>query len=199
MTFFSLESQRRRHPAAGFTMVELMATILILGVVISLALPSMGNLVRDQRVKTAVGDIHATLIFARSEAIKRNKVVGVCSQNADGSGCQNSTDWARGWIVYVDTDGAGVSDGYPNAVADILKKQDAFYDTTLTGNVGKLGYQGDGRVRRDTPGEPANTAPAFVVSVAGNDAVTARCVQLDLSGRPSVKVDTDKNGANGCQ
>jgi len=151
--------------------------------------------VRDQRVKTAVGDVYAALIFARSEAIKRNVNVAVCSHNGS-SGCQNSTDWATyGWIVYLDADG----NGYPGAVSDILKKQDPLPNITMTGNMAKLSYLGDGRLSAAVPGEPANVRPAFVLSVSGNNVITARCVQLDLGGRPNVKVDTDKNAANGCQ
>src|SRR5688572_2471898 len=84
--------------AHGFTLIELLFVMVILAVLLSLAAPSMRNLVLDQRVKTVTSDIHAALIYARSEAIKRNQYVAVCSMNDDGSGCQNSTDWARGWI-----------------------------------------------------------------------------------------------------
>jgi type IV fimbrial biogenesis protein FimT len=173
-----------RH--GGFTIIELMITLVILVILLALAAPSMGNLVKDQRVKTVVGDVYAALVFARSEAIKRNTYVGVCAMTNDGWGCQNSTDWARGWIVYLDADG----NGYPGAVADILKRQDTLTDITLTGTGGNVSYQGDGRLR---------VAPApFVASISGNNSVTARCVQLDLAGRPNVKVDTDGNPANGC-
>ena len=164
--------------AQGFTLIEMIFTVVILAILISLAAPSFSDLVRDQRVKTAVGDVHATLIFARSEAIKRNQFVAVCAKNDDGSGCQNSTDWARGWIVYLDADG----NGFPGAVSDILRSQDALADITLTGTGTNVTYQGDGRLR--PPAVPLPD-PAFVASYP---TITARCVRLDLSGRPNVQV-----------
>ena len=186
MTYLRLESPRRRHRAAGFTIIELMVTVVVLGVLIALGVPSMRDLVLDQRVKTVVGDLHATLIFARSEAIKRNVFVAVCSQNDSGTGCQNSTDWARGWIVYLDADG----NGFPGAASDILKAQDAFHNISLTGTGTNVTYQGDGRLR---------AAPTtFVAGASDNDAITVRCVRLDLGGRPNIQVDTNKAVA-GCQ
>lgn len=182
--------QRRgscRTGTFGFTIIELMVTIVILVILISVAAPSMSDLVRDQRVKTAASEVHSTLMFARSEAIKRNQFVAVCSKNADGSGCQNSADWARGWIVFVDADG----NGFPNAVADILKRQDAYPNLAISGTASNVTYQGDGRLRA--------AVPTFVLSSPDSSAISPRCVQLDLSGRPNVKVDTtNKDPSDGC-
>jgi hypothetical protein len=61
----------------------------------------------------------------------------------------------------------------------------------LTGPGGNVSYQKDGRLR--------GTVSAYVASSAGSTAVAARCVSLDLSGRPNIKTDTDHNPANGCQ
>jgi type IV fimbrial biogenesis protein FimT len=120
-----------------------MFVIVVLAVMLSLAAPSFSNLIRDQRVKTIVGDIHSTLIYARSEAIKRNQFVAVCAKTDDGFGCQNSTDWARGWIVYLDTDG----NGFPGAVSDILKRQDTITGLAISGTGTNITYPGDGRLR----------------------------------------------------
>jgi len=189
----SLTHRYRPRRARGFTLIELMITLTLLAILLALAAPSMGNLVRDQRVKTAVGDVYATLAFARSEAIKRNVTVGVCSHNGS-SGCQNSTDWATyGWIVYLDADG----NGYPGAVSDILKKQDPLPNFTLTSTAAKIGYQGDGRLVPSMGGDSA-TNLRFAASVSGNNAITARCVQIDLGGRPNIKVDTNQDPSDGC-
>ena len=178
-------SQAHRSGAAGFTLVEMMFTLVVLAVLMALAAPSLTNLVRDQRIKTVTGDLYAAMAFARSEAIKRNVYVAVCSHNG-ASGCQNSSDWALGWIVYLDADG----NGFPGAASDILKVQDPLTDITLTGTATNVSYQGDGRLRvLPTP---------FVASMAGNDSITVRCVRLDLGGRPNIQVDTNKSVA-GCQ
>ena len=176
----------------GFTIIELIFTVAILAVLLSLAAPSMRNLVLDQRVKTVAGDVHATLIYARSEAIKRNQLVAVCAKNTGGTDCEGSTDWALGWIVYLDADG----DGLPGATSNIIRQQDALTDITLAGTATNISYQGDGRLR---PTVLATLpTPAFSAYSTGNNDVAWRCVRLDASGRPNIQTDTNKN-TDGCQ
>lgn len=173
--------------ATGFTTIELMVTLTVAGILFAIAFPSFQNMIGNQRVQSASSNLYASLLYARSEAIKRSQFVAVCAMTDDGSGCQNSTDWARGWIVFVDGDG----DGYPGAVADILKRQDAIPGVTLTGTGSNVSYQRDGRLRAAASTFVASPAPA-------NASVQARCISLDLSGRPKSATDTDGNAANGC-
>ncbi len=149
-------AERRMARARGVTLIELVVVVAIAGILAAMAMPTLGSLVRDQRIKTAAGDVHASIIYARSEAIKRNQNVAMCARNADGNGCGNITNWGVGWIVFVDADG----NGFPGAVADILKKQDAFTGVTVTGTGTNLSYQRDGRLA-------APLAANFVAGAAG--------------------------------
>ena len=163
-----------RPPAAlgtaGFTIIEIMITLTVLGILVAAAMPSLGNLVRDQRVKTATSDIFASLIFARSEALKRNQLVVLCP-SADGAACAGG--WAQGWIVFVDAD----ADGAVDAAADILRKNGAIDSSvSITASAANATYMRDGRL---------NAAVNFTLSSAG---ATSRCVRLDPSGRPNVKI-----------
>jgi type IV fimbrial biogenesis protein FimT len=177
--------RRAMKGALGFTLVELMIALTVLGILAAAALPSMTTFVKGQRVKAAVSDVYASLIFARSEAIKRNQRVVLCA-SSDGTGCANSTNWAQGWIVFIDTDG----DGFVGAVADILKKQGEIPAVSLTGTGTNATFLLDGRVSANVPD--------FVIRSADTPSITARCVRLDLSGRPNIKVDTNGNSADGC-
>lgn len=156
----------------GFTLVELLVTVAIVGTLSAMAMPSLRDLVRNQRIKTAASDVYASLVYARSESIKRGQFVSLCA-STDGAACAGATDWATGWIVFVDPDG----DGAPAAAADIVKKQDAFAAVTLTGTLSGLSYQRDGRLV---------AAGSFTVSASGAGA-SPRCVSISLSGQPNIK------------
>lgn len=58
--------------AQGFTMIELMITIVILGILTSAALPSFREFLASQRIRSASFDFMSMISLARSEAIKRN-------------------------------------------------------------------------------------------------------------------------------
>lgn len=189
MTFPATHTMSQSPPASksGFTLIELLITITIFGILLAIAIPNLSDLINGQRVKSAVSDLHASLIFARSEAIKRNHLVGICAKTDDGNGCENSADWARGWIVFLDADGNGL----PGAVSDILKKQDTIPKVTLTGTASNVSYSRDGKLKA--------AVATFVASSPDNSLIPARCVILDLSGRPNIKADSNQNPSDGCQ
>lgn len=77
--------------ARGFTLIELMVTVTLLGVLLGVAIPSFRDFMDTQRVKSAAFDMAAALLLARSEAIKRNADVTVAPVTG--------TDWGTGWTV----------------------------------------------------------------------------------------------------
>ena len=158
---------------SGFTIVELMIAVAVLAVLTAVAAPSLSSLVRDQRVKTATFDVYSNLTFARSEAIKRNASIDLAAVDT-----ATPPNWAAGWTVQV----AGAT----------LKTQDAIQGMTITGPDSPVSYQREGRIA-------GATAPTFVLKAADSSTTTARCVRVDLSGRPNIKVDTNSNPADGCQ
>lgn len=79
-----------RRTACGFTLIEAIVVMAVLGILAAVAAPNLADMLRLQRVKTASFDVFSTLNFARSEAIKRNVSVGVAPLGGN---------WANGWTV----------------------------------------------------------------------------------------------------
>jgi type IV fimbrial biogenesis protein FimT len=93
-----------RRSSRGFTLIELIVGITILGIVLAIGVPSFGSVIRKNRLASQVNEYSVALNMARSEAYKRGLPVIVCAANATLDGCSGSTNWATGWIVFVDAD-----------------------------------------------------------------------------------------------
>lgn len=91
------QSGTRQH---GFTLNEALTTLAVLGISLSLAIPGLESLARDNARATAVNQLVATMHMARSEAITRNTPVAVCPSSNLRS-CTGTT-WESGWIRFID-------------------------------------------------------------------------------------------------
>ncbi len=110
------------NPAKGFTFIELMVTLAVLGIVLTVALPNFSTQARNSKSITLSNDFATALNYARTEAIKRGRAVSLCP-SLDQTSCATAGDWNRGWIVFVDG-AASFVDNTPiiaNADTDVLR------------------------------------------------------------------------------
>jgi type IV fimbrial biogenesis protein FimT len=84
--------------ARGFTLVELMVTLLVLAILLGLAVPSFRDASLSSRLTGYANDLVAGVQIARSEAIKRNATVTLCASE-DGATCAEDVGWEVGWII----------------------------------------------------------------------------------------------------
>lgn len=94
---------------SGYTLVELMVTVAIAGIVLSMAIPSFVSVVNASRLTSYANDLVTALNLARSEAVKRGMQVTVRRAGATNS------NWDGGWTVFTDFNNNGTQDG-----ADVL-------------------------------------------------------------------------------
>lgn len=162
----------------GLTFVELMATLLIVAVVASIALPGFNNLLQGNRAVAQSDLLLKSLNYARAEAVRRGVEVHVTAI----SGTQ---DWGiNGWRVWVDQGG---SDNIFTAGADAeLQTQSSLAGVTLIGpNISELIFSPNGFLKKAV-GQNFATSFVFNFSVNGRSDL-GRNITVMYAGRTSIQ------------
>ena len=181
MPYFSQQSCIRHQ--TGFTLVELMVTLFIAAILITVAVPSFTTTIQNNRVTAQINDFVSTLNFARTEAIKRGARVTVC-KSGDASNCDTSTTgWEQGWIVFVDTDADNTHDGGEDV---LLTSKGLAAGNSLTGDSGSnvknfVSYKPSGKTTFPVNG---GEVELIMCDSRNNDSVT-KAISVAPTGRVS--------------
>ena len=155
----------------GFTLLELMATVAILGILLSIGIPGLTAFIQNNRVTGQANGLVASFHLARSEAIKRAVPVSV---TAVGTG------FADGWCVHL---GVGCGDA---ADPDVLRVYPAM--PRMASMEDAVEFTFDARGVRTVPAAGAGdtTITLRPVDCAAGLPGRARVIDIGPTGRPSI-------------
>lgn len=91
---------------AGFTLIELLIALTVVAILTTIAIPSLADLIRRNRIAVANNDLVAAFQHARAEALNRGRPVTVCP-TLDQAACANQADWSVGWLIAIDNNTTG--------------------------------------------------------------------------------------------
>lgn len=90
-------------PRHGFSLYELLLTLTLVAILVSIAIPSFSGIVARSRMRAEINALFDAIHLARKESIMRRKVVSICP-SPDGTSCRPGRDWSFGWIMFENTD-----------------------------------------------------------------------------------------------
>lgn len=170
----------------GFTLVELVVTLAIAAILVTLAMPDFSETLRSWRRDSATRALTSSLHLARTESIKSSRKIMVCP-SSNGTSCAGGTEWRNGWMVFVDD---GATDQAFDAGERILQV------TTAPGGIASLSSSGGVTFLQFFPTSlmaPGSTAGAttgattFTVTPSGATSATlVNRVTVSLVGRATV-------------
>jgi len=94
----------------GFTLYELLITVLIIGVVLTLGIPNLTQFTANSRITGTSNDLHAAFLMARSESARAKNNVTICASDETILPRDCVGTWDEGFIVFVDADFDAVRD-----------------------------------------------------------------------------------------
>ena len=162
----------RAAAARGFTLIELMVTITLLGILISLSLPSFTTWIRNSQVRTVSEALQTGLRTAQAEAVRRNRQV-VMSFTNDANPTLNPITVANGKNWSIQT---VASPFINNNVTEFVRAgllTDVASGVSITGAPKAICFNADGRLMAPTgsaaTADCAGTPAAFQVSQTASD------------------------------
>jgi prepilin-type N-terminal cleavage/methylation domain-containing protein len=159
---------------SGFTLMELMITLAIITITMTIAVPNMSTFIKNDRLTSSSNALLSDLLLAKSKAAELNQPAIVCASN-NATSCTDG-DYQDGWIVAVDTN----VDGTVTADDELIKVQPA-----LTGDIEYvLGNAGMSTIVFDTRGfTPNSIGTISTCDTRGNS--YAKTLTLNRLGRAS--------------
>lgn len=166
-----------RARLGGFTIIEVMLVMVILGVLMAVAAPSIRSMIATNRIATESGDLVQDLQYARSEASAKGQRVSICIRNAAGTACNAEGAWTDGWMVFIDSPNAGAF-GTVNGTDRILKVHEALTSGNtfvLAPNAAFINFR---------PSGPTATGATQTITVC-KPTFTGKVVTILITGRIS--------------
>ena len=192
-------SGTRRNVLAGFSIIELLVSILVMLVLTVIAIPSLMRSLHAYQLNSAAGRVSDMLKYARFEAVRRNKqlnflaqasgpnwVVGTDSNNSGALDATEKQETIAGYVALLPA-GAPVPTG--NAISAALGGAAL---TTMSGANGSITFDARGAIRQAIGGAISNNVDVFYVGNAVDTDPGYRAVVLLPSG--SVQIWTSPNG-----
>ncbi len=179
-----------KHSSRGFTLLELMVTLLIVSILAGIAAPSMSNLISQSRLAAARDSLANAIILARSEAVFSKQPVTICA-STNQSSCSGDGDWDSGWIIFTDEAPTGSIEG-DDALIDVSYGS----GNVLIGagdDVDAITFLATGM--RDIAGG-ANVITIGVCDHAGNEGIEGKALSVGLTGSLSYADAADAGCTN---
>ena len=146
----------KKRAQNGFTLYELMITLLIVGVVLTLGMPNLTAFTQNSRITTTANNLHAAFQVARSEAARSKATITICaSDNSMDATADCQGNWEDGFIIFLDLNGdiarAGADESVLRAHPAVAKG----VNLVIANNSTYFSFASTGLGRGNVGGQPA--------------------------------------------
>ncbi|GAA0856999.1 GspH/FimT family pseudopilin [Aliiglaciecola litoralis] len=175
----ALHNQARQQK--GATLVELMIGLVIVGVVLTFAVPATQDIIIKNRIVAEINEISGIIQYARATAVDEQLETIVCP-SSDFATC--TTNWSQVKMIFGDEDGNGARGNDEEILAA----------TSLLSSNNYL--VGPAQAIQFLPNGSANTQSTLLICHNDKDARYARMLTVTPQGRVKMSQDRNNNGVH---
>jgi len=201
VTYIPPMSRQRQH---GFTLYELLITLLVVGIVLTLGIPNLSDFTRNGRITGTANDLHSSFMVARSEAARAKTNVTICaSSDPMGAALCDGASFEEGWVVFVDVDGDIQRADVGADIEYLLRRHPPAHEIITINTDGATFFSfaanglGRGAVGGANPIDSAMICDERGIEVAGGGSSAARRLVVTPVGRSVVIRDNDLIAGSG--
>jgi type IV fimbrial biogenesis protein FimT len=169
-----------RFHAHGMTLIELMVTLTVLGILAAAAIPNFKSFLHNTRLSSEATKLYMDMETARSEAARRNTTVTICPMPS-GNACSN--DWSKPRVMFVDAD----NDGTRGASEELIRNSDALSPTVTVTTANLSATPNAVRIR---PVGVSSTPTASWKFCERDSTLPGQTVSMSGSGRPYTELQS---------
>jgi type IV fimbrial biogenesis protein FimT len=183
----------KNRTQTGFTLYELLTTVVIVGVILAIGIPNMSSFRQNSRMTATANDLHSSFHLARSESSRAKTNITICaSANSLAALPVCGGELEAGWVVFEDRDGDIIVDAGEPIIRRFPAVNEGIFITT-TGPDDYFSYASTGLGRGNVNGTPP-LATMMLCDVRGNvtgggGKSTARVLVVTPLGRATVLAD----------
>jgi type IV fimbrial biogenesis protein FimT len=176
------QTMKFRH--TGFTLIELVITIALFGILVVWAVPNVRTFIKNARISSVTSDLTGDIAVTRQEAQRRGVAMQICA-SADGLACASGAaiDWLNGWIIKTATSG--------QVVKYNQTPQGPISGRTGSNSLTAIGPTSMAFIPSGSISAAFGAAPPVIIrvrddrAIAGGD-LTQRDITVTLVGRPQI-------------
>lgn len=156
---------------SGFTLLELLVTLVIFAILVAIAVPSMNNLGAKNAVKVPARTLLTDIEYARNEAVSRGTDITICA-STNAATCSPNPNWETGWIIFIND-----ANDCPEGEC-LLRIQNESSQITLNSSAVALQFN-----------ELGESSVAFTANVCGTNLSDddSQAISVNLSGSRSIR------------
>ncbi len=186
----------RAPSCRGFSVLELMVTVAVLLIGLTIVVPGLGQLVQSNKLVSTSNELQLAMTYARMEAIRQNRAVVFC-HSIDGSTCSVVPEggW-QGWLIraagtsFGTETGAVLRTGLLSGGALQVRS-----GTQLSASKDAIVFVATGQLRSFTTSQPLTDVLQLCMAQAG---LTNNIRQLTFKSSGKIKL-VSVDGAGECE